>query len=143
LALTALLVSAYVDWNTADPAGGSVLDHLYRWRGLGAVISPVAVTVSTSLLFVAMVAGLIGMFLLKRWGRTLCLVAMFTSPLLYAISGLYFFTAPVGALGGISTAFQILILGMALFDPEMRALFEGGSSTAQPPNNSLERSRDR
>ena len=69
------------------------------------------------MVFLAMLAGVVGMFLLYRWGRTLSLTTTILNYAYYPLVGPVVDAWPIAMLSGISDVLWGAVLALAYFGP--------------------------
>jgi hypothetical protein len=132
--------ATYVGFNAPEPAQ----DHqdILLWLGYGEVlpgyISYYWAWAELGVSFIALAT----MFFFWRFSRHLMVVALFLSPLRIGLGGVWVSSPVEDAFWSFHWLFIMLSLGMALFQPSVRAAFSSGdySIVGSSPNNPLERS---
>ena len=141
LALGTLAIALYVTFNAPPP--GPDVQALYDWQGYGAVTSGFAdyylFWIEVGLYAIALST----MFFYWRYARHILLVAIFLSPLRAVLGGIWVSSPLEDAFWAFHSIFVLLVAGMALFHPPVRAAFSRELSVrGSPPNTSFERTRE-
>ncbi len=142
LALATMGFATYIGFNAPEPAQEH--QDALLWLGYGEVLPGYISYYWYWAELGIYVIALASMFFFWRFSRQLMLVALFLSPLRVGLGGVWVSSPVEDAFWSLHWVFIMLAVGMALFQPSVRAAFSSvaHSIAGSPPSNSLERTRE-
>jgi hypothetical protein len=143
LSLATMALAIYAAFNAAPPSLEA--QAFYVWQGYGAVL-PGFIDFYWRWVEIGLYAiALASMFFFWQFSRQLMLIALFLSPIRVALGGIWISSPLEDSFWSFHWIFVVFVIGMAFFQPAVRAAFTrpADEAGASPPNTSLERTRDR